>query len=1004
MSKKAIHFAVLIVLVSVVMFVAFIILDTSYKVVPSKDITELSSVNFNNGEVVALDGQWEFYWSRILYPEDFNHPGPQRQDVTVPHHWTKNGYPSQGIATYRLNTKVNTQANIMALKMPVVSMTAVQVIINGQTVVSNPDLTPEKIPKIIPFKIGRGNIEILVHVVNEINPYSGISESIFLGNYHDIQQLAINNLMVDAFVIIILALMSIVLVIIYLTTQRKNPLVLIVAGICLAFAFSNSGYSERLLFVFFPNLPLAVGKKIIMLIDYSGTILYVFFLRIASRDRVFKIVSRVVYIIYGGYGLAIILLPLSFTIRFADMYVIFNICFFVFLFARMFIKLRKKDYGSMSKSSIVIFLIAFLYPLLYTVALIMYYMAWLNSLWIAQASSIFFSLTLILYLSNQLNESYNETTSALQKLIKVDKLKDEFLINTTHELQTPLNGIINMTESILKEGLGTLSSEQKEYLGMVIKTSKRLGLLVEDIKDLSRIERDDLDLHLRNVEVVAIIKMVVEMLAGNINFKNLQINNSIAADKIYIRGDENRVIQVFYNVLGNAVKFTPKGTVTITCQQFKDCIQIRIEDTGIGITRAEQQKLFTERTVTDSEYGGMGVGLRLSKKLMNLMNGDIYLDWSAKNKGSRFTVVFEKGREGESGNNQLSEVAVSTRAPSLNSNLQQKKYQLLVVDDEPANVYSITGILDDKDISFTVAGNGYDALKAINTHKVDLILLDIMLPGMNGFEVCRIVRQDYSATELPIVLITAKDTIHDLKLGFESGANDFITKPFAANELIARVQNLLALKEAIKTSLDHQRRFLLAQIKPHFIFNTLVSIGVLSRMDADKANDLIEDLSTYLRKVLAETANDSLITLTSELEFLEAYLKIEKVRFGNRFSVEFEVNVKTDTVLIPPLILQPIVENAVLHGVMARPAGGLISININKHDNFIEFVVSDNGQGMNQEQINSVLTVNRDNKGIGLQNINSRLQTTYQEQLEINSKPGEGTVIKFKIPAEEEPR
>ncbi|TVX97574.1 hypothetical protein FPZ49_34955 [Paenibacillus cremeus] len=212
-------------------------------------------------------------------------------------------------------------------------------------------------------------------------------------------------------------------------------------------------------------------------------------------------------------------------------------------------------------------------------------------------------------------------------------------------------------------------------------------------------------------------------------------------------------------------------------------------------------------------------------------------------------------------------------------------------------------------------------------------------------------------------------------------------------DMIRKNQKLQAEKK------DAEIAFLRSQIKPHFLYNALSSIAALClEDDARKAGNLTLDLSKYLRSGFDFKQMDSFTTLENELELVKAYINIEQARFGDRLGVEYDVDASLG-IPIPPLILQPLVENAVRHGLMSGPQGGTVKITIKQGaDNFIRFIIEDNGCGMSERKCNEILKPNEAKKGIGLWNINQRFQLLYGTSIRVESAEGQGTKISFELP------
>lgn len=250
-------------------------------------------------------------------------------------------------------------------------------------------------------------------------------------------------------------------------------------------------------------------------------------------------------------------------------------------------------------------------------------------------------------------------------------------------------------------------------------------------------------------------------------------------------------------------------------------------------------------------------------------------------------------------------------------------------------------------------------------------------------------------------MLTAKNRVSDMKMSMDNGANDYVGKPFEAEELMARVKSLTRLRASVKTAKDAEIAFLRSQIKPHFLYNALNSIAELCVEEPEKAEELTLQLSQYLRSNFDFKQLDSLTSLENELELVEAYINIEKARFGARLNVEYDVRVNTDY-RIPPLILQPLVENAIRHGLMSNLRGGTVIISVKELENsVISFIVEDNGSGMSEHKLKEVMQSDVDKRGVGLWNISQRIKLLYGKNIHIQSAEGLGTTVSFEIPIQQ---
>ncbi|MZK99847.1 ABC transporter substrate binding protein [Clostridium beijerinckii] len=603
---------------------------------------------------------------------------------------------------------------------------------------------------------------------------------------------------------------------------------------------------------------------------------------------------------------------------------------------------------------------------------------------------------------NELVQANNSLKTMTEKLISVDKMKDEFLINTSHELQTPLNGIINISEILAEGKCGNLNKKQKEELQVILSASRRLSLLIKDIIDFERIQRNEIEFNIKPIDIVSASKVVISVLKHLIKNKNIEVLINISERISPVLADENRLLQVLYNLIGNAIKFTKNGAITLMAQENEQFIKFSIKDTGIGISKEKQKNLFhafiQAETEIFSNYGGNGLGLYISKQLLERMGGKIFLEWSEPQKGTCFSFLLpksaEKLAEEEKIYEQSSEETHNSKEVQNKSNNDLK---ILAIDDEPTNLRVLKSILDNEEYEILTASNGIQALEIIRTNSIDLVLVDVMMNGMNGYETCSKIREEHSLHELPVIILTVRDTAEDIETAFLSGANDFVTKPFVAKELRARVSNLMQMKKSVQKALNNEMAFLQSQIKPHFLYNAISTIMSLCYTDGERAGELLGHLSEYLQKSFNIDNRETTVSLENELELTRAYTEIEKARFGERLTVEYDIDDNLLKQRILPLTIQPLVENSIRHGLMKRKSGGIVKVVVRKEKDGILISVEDNGIGIeNIEEIFKKKDYIKTRKGgVGISNIKKRLMKYYNTEIHLDSKINEGTLIYF---------
>jgi len=399
-----------------------------------------------------------------------------------------------------------------------------------------------------------------------------------------------------------------------------------------------------------------------------------------------------------------------------------------------------------------------------------------------------------------------------QRLRQTDLLKDEFLANTSHELRTPLNGIIGIAESMHDGATGTMPEKAKFNLNLISSSGRRLSNLINDILDFSKLRNKDLALKKAPVDVHSIAEVVMELSKTLVKKKGIQLSNEVPRELELAEADENRLQQILHNLLGNAIKFTDEGEVKIKAERQNGHIKIAVSDTGIGIEENQLEDIFAAFEQGDGtvarEYGGTGLGLSVTKQLIELHGGKIQVE-SKIGEGSTFSFTLPRSQVSRAeyqptpletrigvvdfqAHDSITSLIPTTETiiPPLNG----KHHKILVVDDEPINLQVLENHLSLHNFQVTQAISGAQALEILEKDPhYDMVILDIMMPKMSGYEVCRELRKIFLPSQLPVVMLTAKNRVTDLVEGFTSGANDYLTKPFSKDELLTRIKTHLNL-------------------------------------------------------------------------------------------------------------------------------------------------------------------------------------------------------------------
>ncbi|NOQ33918.1 MAG: response regulator [Methanosarcinales archaeon] len=414
-----------------------------------------------------------------------------------------------------------------------------------------------------------------------------------------------------------------------------------------------------------------------------------------------------------------------------------------------------------------------------------------------------------------------------RELAAASQTKSEFLANMSHELRTPLNSIIGFSE-ILHDGVfGPINEKQAKYVNNVLVSGKHLLQLINDILDLSKVEAGKIELVCEDFSVSDAINEVRTLTASIAAKKNLVVDVSVDEGLTTIYADEGKFKQILYNLLSNAIKFTPgHGSVVVDARQSGDMAEISVTDTGIGISEADQKKLFQPfmqaDATTSREYGGTGLGLSLVKKFSELHGGTAWAE-SEPGKGSTFTFTIpvecrakakkeaEATEEGMAGD----EVKVGAEAempekmhevPAVKETVTAEDLAaieipaiiepaggsgdeplILVVEDDTKSSELLTVTLTGAGYRVIPAYNGRDALAVAKRLKPFAITLDIMLPGMDGWDVLKYLKYDSETSNIPVIVVSMLD---EAEVGFSLGVVDYFVKPVEKNTFVAALNNL----------------------------------------------------------------------------------------------------------------------------------------------------------------------------------------------------------------------
>ncbi len=1012
-----------------------------------KGYVDMTDWDSSKEQVLLLDGEWEFYPFQLFFAdgETLNTGSPSYIDV--PEDWNQTLNPddhdSFGYGSYRLLIQVDPeQSENYSLKIASIR-SASEVYINGELLAysgrvgqSVDEYEEKNLPYVTSFQADEtGLIEIVIQASNfrDIRG-SGLVRSIKFGPEQAILQ---NNLLssfmqlLSAFILIVHAVYS--LIVYFVSKRKENKLLYVSLGtFCLALT-SLLSFDEKLFHHLF-----YIGYDWDFRITNAALILGMYaFLQCSDHQSIKywnKLFPFYKWVTFGTIGLTLLSSVETIIQLFPLYYILLGIAIVIIAVA-MFKKINE-DFSAHTY---------WLFAFTAIVHHLIWSIFWMNS----GISVIHYPIDMMIAIAifvtvwfRNYFKTYQETQELAKRLREVNIQKDQFLANTSHEFRNPLHAILNMSESVLNREKDQLNIESKNQLETISSVGRRLNLLLNDLLDVMSIQEGRPKLNKKTVSLPSVVTGVKDMLQSMFETKQVKVIDHFDKEFPRVFADENRIIQILFNILHNAIKYTDEGEIVINGDVKNGFAYVTVKDTGIGMSKDLLNRIFLpyEQNESSMVEGGFGLGLSISKQLVELHGGKLTAS-SEVGVGTEVTFSLPLATQAQLEAEFLSEQSLNNENVKdinqaavqpdsllgIESNLiqreaamtknesiyeearethlgefrlkNQKQSNVLIVDDDPINLKILKLILEDHAVY--TAMNGEEALELIDRGDVDfhIVITDVMMPKMSGYQLTQEIRSRYSITELPILLLTARNNAYDIEQGFRAGANDYIVKPVGETELLARINSLTTIKHAISEQLHLETAWLQAQIKPHFLFNTLNAILALSMTDLEKMRRLLEELSHILRHKFVFQNTNTLIPIEEELTVVKSYLFIETVRFSNKFSVEWEVDDGVTNVEIPFLTIQPLVENAIEHGLKNIVQDGKVTVRIKDDDDHIKIFVEDNGEGMSTEDSESMLTYEFSNhQGVALINIHQRLVQHFGTGLQIDSAPNKGTTVSFKVP------
>lgn len=401
---------------------------------------------------------------------------------------------------------------------------------------------------------------------------------------------------------------------------------------------------------------------------------------------------------------------------------------------------------------------------------------------------------------------------------KLSELKLQFFTNISHELRTPLTLISAPVKNVLEQD--NLHPDVRNQLQLVDRNTDRMNLLVNQILDFRKIQNRKMELRVQSFDLIAFVSRLMGFFEGLAEKRQIDFSLETSFSSYTIWADTDKLEKVLFNLISNAFKYTPEGKqIKIAIEESDKNIRISINDQGIGIEKSEQKRLFNRfETISSTQFidqAGTGIGLSLVKELVEMHGGSIYID-SEPGKGSAFIITLKQGKGHFDKNNVVwvdEELSINRGTanaksfididgvdkvmPEMNRQTDTAKKTVLIVEDNNELRYFLRTIFE-TEFYILEAENGSVGLNIARAELPDVIISDIMMPEMDGIELLRALRLDLSISHIPVVLLTAKSSVENRIIGIELGADDYITKPFNAYYLKARIMGILQQREKLQ--------------------------------------------------------------------------------------------------------------------------------------------------------------------------------------------------------------
>jgi two-component system, sensor histidine kinase ChiS len=799
-----------------------------------KGVMDLESYDFEKLGILSLSGECEFYWNKLYTPNDLKNIKPD-SFRTIPNSWNNSSdkLPPFGYATYKMKIILGNNP-VISLKIPNQD-SAYKMWINGQIVSENgivgktkSETVPQRVLHEITVKNDTGTIEIIIQVSNFSHRWGGLGNKIEIGLLPQIFSNSRWYLAYQLFIIGAIFITMIYYLFVYMTRRNEISRILFVLFcfcILVRILFSN----EYIIYQIFPGFNWELGMKFEFLSLYSSMITFFFFVSSLFRENIPKFFNRINMIILFLASLIVIIFPAYifsiYTLFPIQLYTIICGMILIFFLAKTLI-LKKESVILIVFAGTIVLFIAFFADFLFSneiflnkfklpfsmpfapLGIVIY--IYLHSIVLAiNLSKTYNKLDdLTINLEREVNVQTGELITANNKLKEMDKAKTVFFTNLNHELRTPLTLILSPLDSIIKGHYGKSILNDDRLLKIILNNCYKLNKKVDDILDFIKIEENKMPLKKEPVVMNRLLRRYYDELDLLMKNKEMEFTYTCIPERdITCNVDVYLFETAFMNLISNAYKFTKRGgKISISLENDETCLILKISDTGIGIPPDKIDRIFDRFNNIEYLPGmysyGSGLGLSLTKRIIELHEGDIYVS-SIENKETCFTIRIPYTNSEQQLENNFENLKMTNLADFENQIIadeipsDKNKFSILAIDDNIDVLnFLITGLK--KDFNVFTADNVRKGLEILKEQKINLALSDLMMEPEDGWDFLNYLNSDPQYRNIPVIFLTAKNLPEDRIGGLQKGAIDYITKPFLLDELILKIDNILKRETKIK--------------------------------------------------------------------------------------------------------------------------------------------------------------------------------------------------------------